>query len=150
MLLCYNQESTLYASCWHGNRTTFNEQKSTVGMIFCHYVTKICSVTLIHTTALMNTQNTPYQALLKTLQDKGSLSAVELKKVERVQKTAVAKSLPQLMVELGLCSELDVANAFVESGQFEKVSADQYPQEKQLSDAVSLRFLKNYHVKCCA
>ena len=91
-------------------------------------------------------QKIPYQALLKTLQDKGSLSAIELKKVERVQKTAVAESLPQLLVKLGLCSEQDVANAFVESGQFEKVVAEQYPQERQLPENISLRFLKNYHV----
>jgi general secretion pathway protein E len=94
----------------------------------------------------MTAQKVPYQALLKALQDKGSLSTLELKKVERVQKTAVAESLPQLMVKLGLCSEQDVANAFVESGQFEKVAAEQYPQERQLPENVSLRFLKNYHV----
>jgi len=94
----------------------------------------------------MTQQKIPYQALLKILQDKGSLSAIELKKVERVQKTAVAESLPQLLVKLGLCSELDVANAFVESGQFEKVIAEQYPQERQLPEDISLRFLRNYHL----
>ena len=87
-----------------------------------------------------------YQSLLKTLQERDKLSASELKKVERVKKTSVAESLPQLLVKLGLCSELDVADAFVESGQFEKVSADQYPLEMQLPETVSLRFLKNYHV----
>ncbi|OYV18032.1 MAG: general secretion pathway protein E [Methylococcaceae bacterium NSP1-1] len=87
-----------------------------------------------------------YQSLLKTLQKKDKLSASELKKVERVKKTSVAESLPQLLVKLGLCSELDVADAFVESGQFEKVTADQYPLEMQLPETVSLRFLKNYHV----
>lgn len=94
----------------------------------------------------MTPQTIPYQALLKTLQDKGNLSAVELKKVEWVKKTAVAESLPQLVVKLGLCSESDVADAFVESGQFEKILAGQYPQDPQLPDNVSLRFLKNYHV----
>jgi general secretion pathway protein E len=87
-----------------------------------------------------------YQALLKTLQERDKLSASELKKVERVKKTSVAESLPQLLVKLGLCSELDVADAFVQSGQFEKVTSDQYPLEMQLPEAVSLRFLKNYHV----
>jgi general secretion pathway protein E len=87
-----------------------------------------------------------YQSLLKTLQDRDKLSASELKKVERVQKTAVAESLPQLLVKLGLCSELDVADAFVESGGFEKVAADQYPIEVQMPENVSLRFLKQYHV----
>ena len=87
-----------------------------------------------------------YQSLLKTLQDKNKLSSSELKKVERVKKTSVGESLPHLLVKLGLCSELDVANAFVESGKFEKVVADQYPVERQLPEEVSLRFLKNYHI----
>ena len=87
-----------------------------------------------------------YQSLLKTLQERDKLSASELKKVERVKKTSVAESLPQLLVKLGLCSELDVADAFVESGRFEKVTSDQYPLETQLPETVSLRFLKNYHV----
>jgi general secretion pathway protein E len=87
-----------------------------------------------------------YESLLKTLQKKNKLSTSELKKVERVNKTSVAESLPQLLVKMGLCSELDVADAFVESGQFEKVTSDQYPLEVQLPETVSLRFLKNYHV----
>jgi general secretion pathway protein E len=87
-----------------------------------------------------------YQSLLKILQKRDKLSASELKKVERVKKTSASESLPQLLVKLGLCSELDVADAFVESGQFEKVTSDQYPLEMQLPDTVSLRFLKNYHV----
>jgi len=41
---------------------------------------------------------------------------------------------------------LDVANAFVESGQFVKVESDQYPQETELPEAVSLRFLKSNHI----
>ena len=87
-----------------------------------------------------------YQSLLKTLQERGKLSASELKKVERVQKTSIAETLPQLLVKLGLCSELDVADAFVDSGQFEKICSDQYPIERQLPEDVSLRFLKNYHI----
>ena len=84
-----------------------------------------------------------YQTLLKTLQERDKLSASELKKVERVKKTSAAENIPQLLVKLGLCSELDVADAFVESGQFEKVKSDQYPPETQLPETVSLRFLKN-------
>ena len=88
----------------------------------------------------------PYQSLLLTLQERNKLSASELKKAERIQKTSLAESLPQLLVKLGLCSELDVADAFVESGHFEKVTPDQYPLEMQLPETVSLRFLKNYHI----
>ncbi len=87
-----------------------------------------------------------YESLLTVLQDKQKLSVAELKKVERVQKTSVSESVPQLLVKLGLCSELDVADAFVESGRFEKVTPDHYPLEMQLPEIVPFRFLKNYHV----
>ena len=87
-----------------------------------------------------------YQSLLQTLQANNKLSVSELKKAEHVQKTSPAESLPQLLVKLGLCSELDVADAFVESSQFEKVTAHQYPQDIQLPETVSLRFLKYYHI----
>jgi len=87
-----------------------------------------------------------YESLLTVLQEKQKLSVAELKKVERVQKTSVSESVPQLLVKLGLCSELDVADAFVESGRFEKVTPDHYPLEMQLPETVPLRFLKNYHV----
>jgi len=63
-----------------------------------------------------------------------------------MQKTAVAESLPALLIKLGLCSELDVALAFVESGNFPKITPDQYPLEKTLPDEISLRFLKHYHL----
>ncbi|MEY3879523.1 MAG: hypothetical protein RIQ94_318 [Pseudomonadota bacterium] len=87
-----------------------------------------------------------YQSLLKTLQEKNKLSASDLKKIERVKKTSVAENIPQLLLKMGLCSELDVADAFVETGPFEKVKSDQYPLEMQLPESVSLRFLKNYHI----
>jgi general secretion pathway protein E len=87
-----------------------------------------------------------YHAFLSILKKREKLSASELKKVERVKKTSVAEGLPQLLVKLGLCSELDVADAFVEAGNFEKVRPDQYPLEMQLPENVSLRFLKQYHV----
>lgn len=93
----------------------------------------------------MANQSTPYSELLRTLQEKDKLSLSELKKVERVQKTSVAESLPQLLVKLGLCSELDVADAFVATGAFEKVTPEHFPLEMQLPEQVSLRFLKQYH-----
>ena len=42
-----------------------------------------------------------YQSLLTVLQGKHKLSVAELKKVERVQKTSVSESVPQLLVKLG-------------------------------------------------
>ena len=94
----------------------------------------------------MTQQTEPYQVLLDILKAKEKVSVSELKKVERVKKTSVAESLPQLLVKLGLCSELDVADAFVEAGGYEKVNPGQYPLESQLPQSVSLRFLKQYHV----
>ncbi len=91
-------------------------------------------------------QTEPYQALLNILKRREKISVNELKKVERVRKTSVAENLPQLLVKLGLCSELDVADAFVEAGQFQKIIPSQYPLETQLPESVSLRFLKQYHV----
>ena len=84
--------------------------------------------------------------VLTVLQNKGKLSLSDLKKVERMQKTAVADSLPALLIKLGLCSELDVALAFVESSDLERINLEQYPQEKILPDTISLRFLKQYHL----
>ena len=86
------------------------------------------------------------QNFLTALQNKGKLSLSDLKKVERMQKTAIAESLPALLIKLGLCSELDVALAFVESGNFSKITSEQYPLEKMLPDEISLRFLKHYHL----
>lgn len=94
----------------------------------------------------MTEQATAYHDLLKTLQARDKLSSGELNKVERIKKTAISENLPQLLVKLGLCSELDVADAFVESGGFEKIMADQYPLEMQLPENISLRFLKQNHV----
>lgn len=94
----------------------------------------------------MENESTAYHALLKTLLEKNKLSASELKKVERVQKSSFAESVPQLLIKLGMCSEVDVADAFAESGPFKKVAIGEYPLTKQLPDTVSFRFLKNYHV----
>ncbi len=94
----------------------------------------------------MTTHAEPYHALLTILKQRDKLSTSELKKVERVKKTSVAESLPQLLVKLGLCSEADVADAFVEAGEYEKIKPEQYPLEPQLPESVSVRFLKQYHV----
>jgi len=87
-----------------------------------------------------------YELLLKTLQDRGKLSLSELKKVERVQKSSVGETLPHLLVKLGLCSENDVAEAFVTSGSYQKMTAEQLPMDVQLPPSISLRFLKQCHV----
>jgi len=45
-------------------------------------------------------QTTAYQSLLNALQEKGKLSAAELKKVERVKQSAVSESLPAVTGEI--------------------------------------------------
>lgn len=87
-----------------------------------------------------------YQSFLKTLQNRNKLSSADLKKAERLQKSSMTESLPQLLIKLGLCSEFDIADAFVESGRYEKVVSSEYPLEPSLPESVSLRFLKTYHV----
>ncbi|MGR8979525.1 MAG: type II secretion system ATPase GspE [Gammaproteobacteria bacterium] len=87
-----------------------------------------------------------YQTFLKTLQNRNKLSSADLKKVERLQKTSMTESLPQLLIKLGICSEFDIADAFVASGKYEKVVSSDYPLEPPLPESVSLRFLKTYHV----
>ncbi|MDD1611868.1 MAG: type II secretion system ATPase GspE [Methylococcaceae bacterium] len=94
----------------------------------------------------MTDHETAYASLLKTLQDRNKLSVGELRKVERVQKTSMSESLPHLLVKLGLCSEQDVADAFVASGKYDKVASGEYPLEAQLPETISLRFLKHYHL----
>ena len=86
------------------------------------------------------------KTFLTVLQHKGKLSQSDLKKVERMQKTAVAESFPALLIKLGLCSEHDVMLAFIESGNFSRITPEQYPLEKILPDEISLRFLKHYHL----
>ncbi|MGR9053684.1 MAG: type II secretion system ATPase GspE [Gammaproteobacteria bacterium] len=87
-----------------------------------------------------------YQTFLSYLHEKEKLTEAELKKVERLRQSTVAESVPQLLVKLGLCSEADIAEAFSACHAVEKIGAEQYPLEPALPDAVSLRFLKQYHI----
>ncbi|MFW5444087.1 MAG: type II secretion system ATPase GspE [Methylococcaceae bacterium] len=77
---------------------------------------------------------------------KGKLSKQDLNKALRVQKTSFDKSLPNLLIKLGLCSELDVANALSAYTQFPIVKAADYPVESPLPSEISERFLKYYQV----
>ncbi|MDZ4153011.1 type II secretion system ATPase GspE, partial [Methylicorpusculum sp.] len=58
----------------------------------------------------------------------------------------VVETLPHLLIKLGICSESDLAEAFVATHPMEKVSGEDYPLETPLPENVSLRFLKQYHV----
>jgi general secretion pathway protein E len=88
----------------------------------------------------------PYQQLLDELLQKEQLSESELNKVRRVQKSSLGESYPNLLIKLGLCSERDIALAFAETTLLHMVDKPDYPAVSPLSDAISFRFLKQYHI----
>ncbi|QWF69922.1 type II secretion system ATPase GspE [Methylomonas paludis] len=87
-----------------------------------------------------------YQAFLHALKIAGKLSDIDLTKTRRMQKSAQDDSLPELLIKLGLCSDSDIANTFVELTGLQRAVAAQYPSESPLGDDIPLRFLKNYHL----
>ncbi|HBA67423.1 MAG TPA: type II secretion system protein GspE, partial [Methylococcaceae bacterium] len=87
-----------------------------------------------------------YHPFLSYLQRQDKLTDAELKKVDRVMQSTVAETLPHLLIKLGICSEGDIAEAFVATHDVEKVGVEDYPLETPLPSHVSLRFLKQFHV----
>lgn len=87
-----------------------------------------------------------YHHFLSYLQRQDKLTDAELKKVDRVMQSTVAETLPHLLIKLGICSESDIAEAFVATHDVEKVGVEDYPLETPLPNHVSLRFLKQFHV----
>ncbi|MBE0435016.1 MAG: type II secretion system ATPase GspE [Methylomicrobium sp.] len=87
-----------------------------------------------------------YHPFLSYLQRQDKLTDAELKKVDRVMQSTVAETLPHLLIKLGICSESDIAEAFVATHDVDKVGVEDYPLETPLSNDVSLRFLKQFHV----
>ena len=87
-----------------------------------------------------------YHPFLSYLQRQDKLTDAELKKVDRVMQSTVAETLPHLLIKLGICSEGDIAEAFVATHDVEKVGVEDYPLETPLPNHVSLRFLKQFHV----
>ncbi len=93
---------------------------------------------------VISEQKDKYAEFLSVLQHKGKLSATELNKVKRMQQSAMSDSIPQLLIKLGLCSEKDVADGFVQCTH--KTKTAQYPLETPFNEAISLRFLKHNQV----
>ncbi len=87
-----------------------------------------------------------YHPFLSYLQHQDKLTDAELKKVDRVMQSTVAETLPHLLIKLGICSESDIAEAFVATHDVEKAGVEDYPLETPLPNHVSLRFLKQFHV----
>ena len=96
--------------------------------------------------SVISKRESDYQSFLSYLYEQDKLSEAELKKVERLRQSAVAETVPHLLIKLGLCSESDIAEAFAVSHSIEKIGGDRYPLEPPLPETVSLRFLRQYHI----
>lgn len=86
-----------------------------------------------------------YDEFLNELLETDKLSKNDLRRLDHLRQNT-DEAIPQLLVKLGLCSELDVAAAMHSVTGFEKTTADQYPPDNPLSRPISKRFLKQYHL----
>ena len=86
-----------------------------------------------------------YQDFLDILKRNSKLSASDLAKVKRLQKSTV-DPLPSMLTKLGFCSERDIAVAMAESSQLELVEDIEYSDQSPFSENISLRFLKENHI----
>ncbi len=89
--------------------------------------------------------NDCYQGFLKALLDKGLLSDMDVAKAERLANTNSALSLPQLLLDLGMLSEVDLADQLAELSLRSRVYAKDFPDNAVLDD-VSPRFLKEFSI----
>jgi len=87
-----------------------------------------------------------YAAFLNTLQQRNKLTDNDLSKARRMQKSAISELMPQLLIKLGLCSDVDIADSFEHNSQLDRVESAEYPIESPFSENISLRFLKNNHI----
>ncbi|MFK5951393.1 MAG: type II secretion system ATPase GspE [Methylococcales bacterium] len=91
-------------------------------------------------------QEDQYAAFLNTLQQRNKLTTNELAKARRMQKSAMSELMPQLLIKLGLCSDVDIADSFEHNCQLERVKTSEYPLESPFADDISFRFLKSNHI----
>jgi len=91
-------------------------------------------------------QDDKYADFLSALQLSNKLTANDLSKARRMQKTAVSELMPQLLIKLGLCSDVDIAESFAEITHLERVTKQDYPLESPFSEDISLKFLKHNHL----
>ena len=89
--------------------------------------------------------NDCYQGFLKALLDKGLLSDMDVAKAERLANTNSVLSLPQLLLDLGMLSEVDLADQLAELSLRSRVYAKDFPDNAVLDD-VSPRFLKEFSI----
>ncbi len=95
----------------------------------------------------METVKSPerYNDFLSLLKRNGKLSDSDLTKARRMQKSAQDDSLPKMLIKLGLCSDVDVAEMFAQTHALDKLRPENYPAQSPFNDTVSLRFLKQHH-----
>ncbi len=86
-----------------------------------------------------------YQVFSEELLAKGLLSDMDIAKVERLENTSSALSLPQLLLDLGMMSEADLAEQLAVVSDRPRVYAKDLPERAVLS-GVSPRFLKEFSI----
>jgi len=86
-----------------------------------------------------------YQVFSEELLAKGLLSDMDIAKVERLANTSSALSLPQLLLDLGMMSEADLAEQLAVVSDRPRVYAKDLPERAVLS-GVSPRFLKEFSI----
>jgi len=87
-----------------------------------------------------------YADFLSILQQKNKLTNNDLSKARRMQKSAISELMPQLLIKLGLCSDVDIADSFVQSSQIARVTNADYPIESPFPENISHRFLKHNNI----
>ena len=91
-------------------------------------------------------QEDKYAEFIAILQQKNKLTDNDLSKARRMQKSAISELLPQLLIKLGLCSDVDIADSFVKACDIEQVTSSDYPLQSPFPEDISLRFLKHNHI----
>lgn len=88
----------------------------------------------------------PSQRVALRLSESGGMKAQDYVRAEKLTRES-GGSLWRMALKLGLVSERDLAQAFVEELGLERVTAEEYPSVPVLEDALlSLRFIKEVHI----
>ncbi len=95
---------------------------------------------------MVTEQEDTYADFLSTLKQRNKLTDNDLSKAFRMQKSAISDLMPQLLIKLGLCSDIDIADSFKQNSELEQVKNADYPVESPFSENISVRFLKNNHL----
>jgi len=86
-----------------------------------------------------------YQEFSKALLGTGLLSDMDIAKAERLATSNSSLSLPQLLLDLGMLPEAELADQLSEVSNKQRVTAKELPENAVLTD-VSPRFLKEFSI----